>query len=201
MIKIIDYGMGNLRSVSKALDFLGLDNEIVETPQALAGADRMILPGVGAFGDAMKELHARGLVEPIMEHLDAGRPLLGICLGMQLVMEWSEESPGVEGLGIIPGGCRKFQIGLKVPQMGWNRVKPVTDCPLFKGLSEEDYFYFVHSFYVDPEGEGKAAAAGITDYEIEYPSVLWRENLVATQFHPEKSQQRGLTMLTNFSKM
>jgi len=201
MITIIDYGMGNLRSVAKALDHLGVANEISSDPEKIERAERLILPGVGAFGDAMEELHRRGLVPAIKHYVAGGRPMLGICLGMQVLMETSEEAPGVAGLGLLRGTVRRFQTTLKVPHMGWNRVRRTSAAPLFDGLSDEDYFYFVHSYYVDPLGDELDAVAGRTDYALDFPSVLWRGNLVATQFHPEKSQARGLAMLGNFARM
>jgi glutamine amidotransferase len=199
MMTIVDYGMGNLRSVSKALEHLGQTVEITSDPSAVTRAERLILPGVGAFGDAMAELERRGLVEPIRRLVAAGRPFLGVCLGMQLLMDGSEEAPGVAGLGLVPGTVRRFQTELKVPHMGWNTVRQAQPAPLFHGLPDEEYFYFVHSYYVVPDDP--QAAAGLTHYAIDFASVLWRDNVVATQFHPEKSQQRGLAMLRNFCEM
>lgn len=200
MITIIDYGMGNLRSVSKALEHLGAPCEITSEPARVAGAERLILPGVGAFGDAMEELHRRGLIGPIHDFVRTGRPMLGICLGMQILMDSSEESPGVAGLGLIPGAVRRFRTELKVPHMGWNRVMQGTAAPLFRGLPDGEHFYFVHSYYCDPAPEAQDAVAGRTPYALEFPSVLWRDNIMATQFHPEKSQTRGLQMLRNFAE-
>ena len=199
MITIIDYGRGNLRSVAKALEHLGVANEITGEADKVQRAERLILPGVGAFGDAMEELGRRGLVEPIKRHVAGGRPMLGICLGMQVLMEWSEEAPGVPGLGLIPGTVKRFQTRLKVPHMGWNRVRQVAPAPLFRGIPDGEYFYFVHSYYVDPIAAQQGVVAGRTEYEADFPSVLWRGNLLATQFHPEKSQERGLQMLRNFA--
>ena len=200
MIAIIDYGMGNLRSVSKALDFLGIDNRISSDPAEVERADRLILPGVGAFGDAMAELERRDLIDPIKQFVASGRPFLGICLGMQVLMETSEEAPGVAGLGLIAGGVPRFRIEGKVPHMGWNTVRQVQPSPLFRGLPDETHFYFVHSYYVQPAAEAKGVIAGQTDYEIAFTSVIWRDNLMATQFHPEKSQRLGLKMLENFAQ-
>lgn len=199
MITIIDYGMGNLRSVAKALEHLAEPCEISSDPEKVAGAERLILPGVGAFGDAMEELGRRGLVPAIHRYVATGRPMLGICLGMQVLMDSSEEAPGVAGLGLIPGTVRRFRTELKVPHMGWNRVRQLTGAPLFKELADEEYFYFVHSYYCDPTPEHQEAVAGRTDYALDFPSVLWRGNIMATQFHPEKSQARGLQMLKNFA--
>jgi imidazole glycerol phosphate synthase glutamine amidotransferase subunit len=199
VITIVDYGMGNLCSVAKALESLGQEVEVVDAAERVEEAERLILPGVGAFGDAMAELERRGLCEPIRRFAAAGRPLLGICLGMQLFMDNSEEAPGVAGLGLIPGSVRRFQTRLKVPHMGWNTVRQARPAPLFRDLPDDQYFYFVHSYYVAPDRA--EVAAGLTDYAVEFPSVIWRENVVATQFHPEKSQQRGLAMLRNFCRM
>jgi imidazole glycerol phosphate synthase glutamine amidotransferase subunit len=184
VITIVDYGMGNLCSVAKALESLGQEVEVVDAAERVEEAERLILPGVGAFGDAMAELERRGLCEPIRRFAAAGRPLLGICLGMQLFMDNSEEAPGVAGLGLIPGSVRRFQTRLKVPHMGWNTVRQARPAPLFRDLPDR-----------------AEVAAGLTDYAVEFPSVIWRENVVATQFHPEKSQQRGLAMLRNFCRM
>ncbi len=197
MITIIDYGMGNLRSVGKALEHLGLPVQITSEPAQIANAGHLILPGVGAFGDAMAELQRRALVRPILDHIAAGKSFLGICLGLQLLLDSSEESPGVAGLGVISGVVRRFQTKLKVPHMGWNNVQQARPTPLFNGLPDAEYFYFVHSFYADPED--RAVAAGLTDYDGAFCSVLWRDNVFATQFHPEKSQQAGLQLLRNFA--
>lgn len=200
MITIIDYGMGNLRSVSKALEHLGAPCQISSDPARVAAAERLILPGVGAFGDAMAELTRRGLVPAIKDYVATGRPLLGICLGMQVLMDSSEEAPGVAGLGLIPGTVRRFRTELKVPHMGWNQVRQVAPAPLFKGLPDGEFFYFVHSYYCDPAAGSQDAVAGRTDYALDFPSVLWRGNIMATQFHPEKSQTCGLKMLKNFAE-
>ena len=202
MIVIIDYGMGNLRSVSKALDHLGAPNQISEDPAMVAEAEKLILPGVGAFGDAMAELDRRGLTEPIKERAAAGAPLLGICLGMQLIMETSEESPGVAGLGLVEGTVARFRPpDLKVPHMGWNTVRRRRSAPLFEGIEDDAWFYFVHSYYVQPAPSAWDAVAGVTNYGGEFASVLWRDNVMATQFHPEKSQAVGLRMLGNFTQV
>jgi imidazole glycerol-phosphate synthase subunit HisH len=200
-ITIVDYGMGNLCSVSKALDHLGVPNQITSDPERIEHAERLILPGVGAFGDAMQELDRRGLIRPIKHYAATGRPFLGICLGMQVLMDSSEEAPGVAGLGLIPGTVRRFVTDLKVPHMGWNRVRQAAAAPLFRGVADGEYFYFVHSYYIDPEPGEAASVAGRTDYALDFPSVLWRGGLLATQFHPEKSQRWGLQMLKNFAEM
>ena len=200
MIGILDYGMGNLGSVQNACRFLEVPSRIVTRPDELAGCRALILPGVGAFGDCMQHLTAHDFVAPIREWIAAGRPFLGICLGLQLLFEASEESPGVPGLGVLPGRNRRFMPGrdLKVPQIGWNHVRPIQpDCPLFRGIPADTYFYFVHSYYADA-AEAGAATAGVTDYGQPYASALWKDNLLAVQFHPEKSQHWGLQMLRNF---
>ena len=205
-IAIIDYGMGNLRSVAKALGSLGLECEVTGDPERLGRARRAILPGVGAFGDAMEELHSRGLVPALRELAASGRPLLGICLGMQLLMESSEESPATAGLGLVPGRVRRFDpeaLGpLKSPHMGWNRVRRAAggDWPLLMSIPDGEYFYFVHSFYVEP-APGAAGQVAVTTHGVEFVSALSRANLYATQFHPEKSQRAGLRLLANFASL
>jgi imidazole glycerol phosphate synthase glutamine amidotransferase subunit len=199
MIGIIDYGMGNLGSVSNACAYLEMPARIVEQPKQLAGCKSIILPGVGAFGDCMQHLTDHGFVEPIREWIASGRPFLGICLGLQSLYEGSEEAPGVAGLGVLRGTVRKFNIApeLKVPQIGWNSVKQrIPDCPLYSGIPDEAFFYFVHSYYVD--GADKDIVAGETNYGLTYTSVVWRDNVMAAQFHPEKSQKAGLRLLQNF---
>lgn len=199
MITLVDYGMGNLRSVSKALESLGHAVHVTSDPAEVRGAERLILPGVGAFGDAMHELQRRQLVAPVLDHIASGRPFLGICLGLQLLLESSEESPGVPGLGVFPGQVLRFRTQLKVPHMGWNTVRPVQPLPLFDGLPPEPSVYFVHSYYAAPCGAGLDSIAGVTDYDGEFAAVLSRGNMMATQFHPEKSQAIGLRMLANFA--
>lgn len=202
MITIIDYGMGNLCSVAKALEHLGVPGQISGDPEVVEKAERLILPGVGSFGDAMEELSRRGLVDAIKRNVASGRPLLGICLGMQILMDSGEEAPGVAGLGLIPGTAKRFQTNLKVPHMGWNQVRQAREgIPLFRALPDKEYFYFVHSYYVEPIPEHLDEVVGWTHYEIDFPSVLQHENIMATQFHPEKSQQRGLQMLRNFANL
>ena len=199
MIGIIDYGMGNLGSVANALAFLKAPARILRGPEELAACTAVILPGVGAFGDCMANLQERGYVEPIRAWLAADRPLLGLCLGLQVLCASSTESPGVAGLNIIPAPVVRFAPSpdCKVPQIGWNRVRRAhgRDCPLFKGIPDGTYFYFVHSYYL-PAAEGWDA--GLTTYGVSYTSVVWRGRTAAVQFHPEKSQQAGLQMLQNF---
>lgn len=198
-IGIIDYGMGNLGSVSNACRFLNLPARIITGPAELNECDALILPGVGAFGDCMKHLADHNFVTPIKEWIAADKPFLGICLGLQVLFESGEESPGTPGLGILPGTVRKFQLppDLKVPQIGWNRVYQLQPgCPLFNGISDGTHFYFVHSYYVDCQDP--SIMAGETEYGINYTSAICRGKLMAVQFHPEKSQQAGLAMLRNF---
>jgi imidazole glycerol-phosphate synthase subunit HisH len=199
MIGILDYGMGNLGSVSNACDFLGLDAKILAQPEEMDDCAAIILPGVGAFGDCMRHLNEHGFSNPVRAWIDADRPFLGICLGLQVLFEGSAESPDVDGLGILPGQVRRFDWGTdyKVPQIGWNQVRQVQpDCPLFAGIPDESHFYFVHSYYVD--ASDASVIAGETDYGISYASAVRRGRMMAVQFHPEKSQQMGLRMLRNF---
>ncbi|MFK7788823.1 MAG: imidazole glycerol phosphate synthase subunit HisH [Phycisphaeraceae bacterium] len=209
MIAIVNYGMGNLRSVQKALERVGAQAEIVETPEQIESAERLILPGVGAFADGMTHLRERGLVEPLMQFAASGKPLMGICLGMQLLFDSSmEDAPSpdepVQGLGILPGNVVRFQEDqgpdkprLKVPHMGWNEINFAADTPLFVGLSPGDHVYFVHGYYCVPNDDSDVAAT--TDYGHTYCSAVHRGNVWATQFHPEKSQHVGLRILENFA--
>ena len=198
-IAIVDYGMGNLASVAKALKFLGRTAKVTSNPADLARAKALILPGVGAFGEAMRELRRRGLVTPIRESIVAGKPFLGLCLGLQLLFESSEESPGVRGLGLLPGRVRRFprKKGLKVPHMGWNSLEIDRPNPLLRGVPDGSFVYFVHSYFAAPEEKSWVAAH--TRYGGSFPSVIWDGGRVwATQFHPEKSQRWGLKILKNF---
>lgn len=201
MIAIVDYGMGNLRSVEKALMRVGADVRIVSDRQSVLAADALVLPGVGAFGDCIRNLEKVRLVEAIHEFITSKRPFLGICLGFQALFESSEEAPGVKGLAIFPGTVPRFAAnGLKVPHMGWNQLlvkKP--GCPLFKGVADGSYVYFVHSYYCAPNDN--SLTCGTTEYGVEFCSMLWAGNVFATQFHPEKSQAVGLKMLENFVKL
>lgn len=194
---IIDYGMGNLLSVRKALEHLGAEPILVDEPSQVMDCDRLILPGVGAFGDAMIGLEERGLVEPIKEYAAAAKPFLGICLGMQILLDSSEEAPGISGLGLIPGKVLKFPSnGLKVPHMGWNRLDQPKPSRLLDGLGGEAYVYFVHSFYVAPTDNTVSAA--FSNYGFDFTSAIESGNLAGVQFHPEKSQDAGLQILRNF---
>lgn len=198
-IGIIDYGMGNLGSVRNACSFLEFSAEIITAPEGLDTCDAIILPGVGAFGDCMQHLRDHGFVEPLKQWIADDRPFLGICVGLQVMFEGSEESPDQPGLGVFPGTVRRFQVPaeLKVPQIGWNAVRAQgAECPLFAGIDDGSYFYFVHSFYVAPTDESLVAA--VTDYGRDYASVCCRGSVMAVQFHPEKSQSVGLRMLKNF---
>ena len=198
MIAIIDYGMGNLRSVSKALEYLGVSYKLCSSGKDLASATKVILPGVGAFGDAMKELHDRGFVGPIGELVTRKIKLLGVCLGLQLFFEKSEENPGAKGLGLLKGTVRKFRsTTVKIPHMGWNDLKILRKHPLLEGISSGEYFYFVHSYYGKPEAKSLTLASCKYGREI-FPAVIGNENIFATQFHPEKSQEAGLRILKNF---
>lgn len=198
MLAIIDYGAGNLRSVQKACEYVGAKTVITSNPADIAGADHVILPGVGAFGDCMNSLQKSGLTNVICQTIEKNIPFLGICLGMQLLFESSEESPGVKGLGILPGKIVKIphQDGLKIPHMGWNSLSFQKPCPLFQGLSDHPFVYFVHSYYMQPEDSSIIAAE--TEYGCRLPIALSRGNLFATQFHPEKSGDVGLKILQNF---
>lgn len=198
MITIVDYGMGNLHSVEKALQSLGLETHLASTAAELDKAEKLVLPGVGAFGDAMRGLHEQGLVDSLRSYASSGRPLFGICLGMQILFESSEEDPGVEGLGLLKGTVKRFPaMKLKVPHMGWNRLQIKTASPWFADLGADPYVYFVHSYYVVPEQE--EATAATTDYGIEFTSAVAFDNVGGTQFHPEKSQATGLRILRNFA--
>ncbi|GBD36679.1 Imidazole glycerol phosphate synthase subunit HisH [bacterium HR36] len=201
MIVIVDYGMGNLRSVQKALEKLGHGALIAADAATVLRATKLILPGVGAFGDAMRRLRAAGLVEPIRQHIEAGKPFLGICLGLQLLFDRSYEGGVHEGLGILRGEVVRFDSGngLKVPHMGWNQITHDGQCPLFDGITSGSYVYFVHSYYPVPKDTEVIAAR--TDYGGWFTSAVWRGQLFATQFHPEKSQQVGLRILRNFAAL
>lgn len=200
-LALIDYGSGNLRSVGKALEHVGADVRLVEKPEELSGADAMVLPGVGAFGDCVRELRGRGLWEPAGEWVRAGKPFLGICLGYQMLFESSEESPGTAGLGIFEGEVRKFseKSGLKVPHMGWNSLRLTTDSPAWSELPPEPYVYFVHSYRPVPRDPSLVAAW--CEYDGPFAAGIARGSLIATQFHPEKSQETGLQILRNFLKL
>lgn len=198
-IAIIDYGMGNLRSVQKAVEKVGASAVITNDAAVIASAERVILPGVGAFRDAIKALQDHNLVDPIHAAVESGRPFLGICLGLQLLFEKSFEYGEYEGLGIVPGTVRHFEVPseLKVPHMGWNQLsRTQSDNPLLKDVGPNEWFYFVHSYYVAPADAAWTAAE--CDYGGLFTAMVARDNVYATQFHPEKSQSAGLKILSNF---
>lgn len=198
MIAIIDYGAGNLRSVKKAFDFLNVQSQVVSSPNEASGAEKIVLPGVGAFGSAIDKLNDSGFFSWIKDWLEADRPFLGICLGMQLLFETSTESEGYRGLGAFAGRNLRFQQG-KVPQIGWNQVNKSNNSRLFSGIENNSFFYFLHGFYISPENE--AIVSATTDYFISYPSVIERGNVFAVQFHPEKSGEAGLALLKNWVEL
>jgi len=201
MVVIVDYGMGNLRSVQKALERVGAQAVVTRDQKVIRGADRLVLPGVGAFAECMSNLSEYGLVEPVVEVIRSGRPFLCICLGLQLLFDESEEFGIHEGLKLVPGKVRGFEknMGLKIPHMGWNRVFFAKESPFFRGIDDGSFFYFVHSYYVDPADRSDIAAE--TEYGIRFTCAVQRENIFATQFHPEKSQEIGLRLLKNFTSV
>jgi imidazole glycerol-phosphate synthase subunit HisH len=200
-ILIVDYGMANLRSVQKAFEKVGFAAEVSGDPSRVGEADKLVLPGVGAFRDAIARLRESGLAAPILDHVKAGRPFLGICLGLQLLFAKSYEDGEHDGLSLFPGEVVRFPDvpGLKVPHMGWNQLRLRRPGPLFKDVPDGSAVYFVHSYYAAPRNPGIVAAE--TDYPEPFASALWQENVMATQFHPEKSQRVGLTMLRNFAAL
>lgn len=199
MIAIIDYGAGNLMSVKKALDFIGEENIITEKPEEIELADRVILPGVGSFGDAMESMKQRGLVETVKNAALSDKPFLGICLGLQLLFAKSDESPEASGLGVLKGDISLIPSnGLKVPHIGWNSVEIAENSRLFKGIPQNTYFYFVHSYYLNNADKNDVAA--VTHYGVDIECAVERGNLFATQFHPEKSGEAGLELLRNFAR-
>jgi imidazole glycerol-phosphate synthase subunit HisH len=201
MIAIIDYEMGNLRSVQKAFERVGHAAVITSDPAVLADAQKIVLPGVGAFRDAIAALRERRLVEPIRRAIDQGKPFLGICLGLQLLFEKSYEDGEYEGLGVLRGDVVRFKVpaAFKVPHMGWNQIQIRKRSPVMTGIDDGAHFYFVHSYYVAPQDQSVVATE--TDYSGPFCSSVWRDNLFAVQFHPEKSQSAGLQLLKNFAEM
>ncbi len=194
-IVIIDYGAGNLRSVQKAFEHLGHEAVFASDPAAIAGAPALVFPGQGASPPAMAALNANGLADAVREAVQQGKPFFGVCLGLQLLMDWSEEGD-TECLGILPGITKRLPPGLKVPHMGWNSVHLSGSHPVFEGVPQESHFYFVHSYYADPQDE--ESLLGSTSYGVEFCSVAVRDNVIATQFHPEKSGPLGLKLYDNF---
>jgi glutamine amidotransferase len=201
MIAIVDYQMGNLRSVQKAFEKVGYGAVVTDAPAVLQQAEKIVLPGVGAFRDAIAELRRRGMVEPIKAAISAGKPFLGICLGLQLLFDVSYEDGEYEGLGVVPGKVVRFEVpaGYKVPHMGWNQARIVRRPSVLEGIAEGTHFYFVHSYYVVPQDESVVAVE--VDYYRPFCAMIWRGNLYATQFHPEKSQADGLRILKNFAEL
>lgn len=206
MIAVVDYGMGNLRSVQKALEKVGHNVLVTSSPQQILDAHSIVLPGVGAFKDCIHNLEKLKLIDPILKSIKMGKPFLGICLGLQILFTESEEFGKTTGLDLIKGKVVRFPKGnkpasmrLKVPHMGWNSISMSKDIPFFSGIEDGSFFYFVHSYYVDPDDKGIVATT--TSYGIEFTSSIQKENIFACQFHPEKSQRLGLQILRNFGKM
>jgi len=197
-VAIIDYGVGNLRSVEKAFAATGCAAVVSSDENVLHKAERLVLPGVGAFGACMNALTERGFDDLVRERVAAGTPLLGVCVGMQMLFEESEEFGTTRGLGFLPGRVRRFSDELVVPQVGWNQIRQRVPHPMFEGIQDSSFFYFVHSYYCEPV-EGKVIL-GETDYGAAYASVVAHENLCGVQFHPEKSQAAGLRLLSNFAR-
>lgn len=198
-IILIDYGIGNLRSVYKALSTVGADVLLTSDPKDVLAAEKVVLPGVGAFGDGMQGLQERELVEPVSEVIERGTPFLGICVGMQLLFESSNEQGEHAGLGFLPGTVKRFELedrSLKVPQTGWNQIQAENESPLLSDIDPDSYAYFNHSYYCDAQDRSDWLAS--TEYGLRYASVVGRQNLYAVQFHPEKSQAVGLQILRNF---
>lgn len=201
MIAVIDYGAGNLQSVKKALDFIGCENIATADSTEIANADGLILPGVGSFGDAMASLRERGLDRVIESEVKKGKPLFGICLGLQLLFEESEESPDVKGLGLLKGKISKIpkQEGIKVPHMGWNSLEIKNKSGIFENVNDGEFVYFVHSYYLTADNESDVSAR--TFYSVPIDAAVCHENISAVQFHPEKSGECGLKMLRSFAKL
>ncbi len=195
-IVIVDYGAGNLRSVARAVAHVGHEPVVTSDPADVASADALILPGVGAAADTMRNLREHAMVEPVREYIASGRPFFGVCMGQQALLSASEEGGEHECLGVIPGRAKRLPGGQKVPHMGWNQVRQSRPHPIFDGIPDESYFYFVHSYY--PAPDDLTVVIGETDYGMRFASVLARDNIVATQFHPEKSGEMGLRMYRNF---
>ena len=200
-IVVVDYDAGNLRSVERALEAVGLKALVTPNPRAVANAEALVLPGVGSAQDCMRKLSVRGLVEPLREYAATGRPFLGVCVGLQLLFDGSEEGGGVQCLGILHGTVRRFSAekGLKVPQIGWNDVHFKRPHSLLDGIPDGSYFYFVHGYYADPSDP--AITIGVADYGGDFAAIVERDNVQATQFHPEKSADFGLRIYANFGRI
>lgn len=202
MIAIIDYGMGNIHSVNKALGLYGVETIVTDKVEDIKSAEKLVLPGVGAFDDAKEELEKRGLIDLLLEQVRSKKPFLGICLGMQLLFDQSEEAKVSKGLGLIKGSVKRFEAkeGRKVPHMGWNQLNHLKhDCPLLRDVQNDAYVYFCHSYYPAPSDQNLVAAS--TDYGMDFAALVWKENLFGVQFHPEKSQAVGLKIMENFVKV
>ena len=196
MIAVIDYGMGNLRSVTNAFGALGTEIAITRDATVIRNARALVLPGVGAFGRCIENMERYGLLDLVREQIASGKPYLGICLGMQILLESSEEAPGVKGMGVIKGRVVRFQGTMKIPHMGWNSAEIVRQGPIFDSIPSGSYFYFVHSYYPYPTED---VAATMTEYgDVRFTSSIQKDNIFASQFHPEKSQRIGLQLLRNF---
>jgi glutamine amidotransferase len=200
-IVVVDYDAGNLRSVQRALEHVGLQALVTSDPREVERAKALVLPGVGSAQDCMRKLASRGLIRPLQEYAASGRPFLGVCIGLQLLFDGSEEGGGVDCLGILPGTVRRFpaQSGLKIPQIGWNDVTFKFDHPLIDGIPGGSYFYFVHSYYADPSQPG--ITIGEAEYGVDFAAIVASDNVVATQFHPEKSADLGLRLYANFGRI
>jgi glutamine amidotransferase len=198
MIAIVDYGMGNLRSVEKGFKKVGVDAMVTSSPKDVENAKGVVLPGVGAFRDCIRNLTDLSLTETIAKSIQKGKPYLGICLGLQVLFSESEEFGRCKGLDIFRGKVVRFQIREKVPHMGWNNVRVVNKPPIFSEVPDDAFFYFVHSYYVVPDDKGIIAST--TDYGVSFTSMIWKDNVFATQFHPEKSQNLGLMVLAGFGE-
>lgn len=196
MIAIVDYGMGNLRSVEKGFLKVGMDVKVVSHPKAVDDAQAVVLPGVGSFRDCIRNLEKMSLVDTIMRSIEKGKPYLGICLGLQVLFTESEEFGFYKGFNIFQGQVVRFRVNLKVPHMGWNNITISRRPPILNDIMDEAFFYFVHSFYVVPNDTNIVATT--TEYGVRFTSMIWKDNVFATQFHPEKSQETGLRILKNF---
>jgi glutamine amidotransferase len=198
MIAIVDYGMGNLKSVEKGFKKVGIDATVTSNPGVVENAEAIVLPGVGAFKDCIRNLTDLSLTESVITSINKGKPFLGICLGLQVLFSESEEFGTCKGLDIFRGKVVRFQEGLKVPHMGWNTIKIIKRSPILSDIEDNAFFYFVHSFYVVPEDRDIIATT--TNYGTTFTSMIWKDNVFATQFHPEKSQELGLKVLAGFGK-